>query len=98
MSEHQARSEIIDVINLYGVAVDSHAWDLLDDVFTADVHADFGPAGAGWKSAAAIKYAFKDFFETLTNHLHVMTGFCVLVDRDKANALTYRDWLLSRDL
>ncbi len=94
MSEHQARSEIIDVINLYGVALDSHAWDLLDDIFTADVHADFGPAGAVWKSVAALKFAFKDFHETLTNHMHTMTGSCVHVEGDKANALTYGDWLL----
>ena len=97
MSVLQDKSEIIDVINLYGVAVDSHAWDLLDDVFTADVHADFGPAGAVWKSAGAIKFAFKDFCETLTNHIHSMSGPCVYVEGDKAYALTYGDWLLSRD-
>ena len=97
MSVLQDKSEIVHVINLYGVALDSHAWDLLDEIFTADVHADFGPAGAVWKSLAALKFAFKDFHETLTNHMHTMTGSCVHVEGDKANALTYGDWLLSRD-
>ncbi|WAB91911.1 nuclear transport factor 2 family protein [Pseudomonas citronellolis] len=97
MSVTQDKSEIIEVINLYGVALDSHAWDLLDEVFTEDVHADFGPAGAVWKSVGALKFAFKDFHETLTNHMHTMTGSCVHIDGDTAYALTYGDWLLSRD-
>lgn len=97
MSVLQDKAEIIEVINLYGIALDAHAWDLLDDVFTEDVHAEFGPAGAVWKSVGALKFAFKDFHETLTNHMHTMTGSCVHVDGDKANAFTYGDWLLSRD-
>jgi len=96
MTVQQDKSDIIEVINLYGVALDAHAWDLLDDIFTPDVTADFGPAGALWKSVAALKFAFKDFHETLTNHMHTMTGSCVQVQGDKANALTYGDWLLSR--
>jgi SnoaL-like domain len=97
MSVPQDKSEIVDIINLYGVALDAHAWELLDEVFTANVHADFGPAGAVWNSVAALKFAFKAFHETLTNHMHTMTGSCVHVSGDKANALTYGDWLLSRD-
>ncbi|GAB3109578.1 nuclear transport factor 2 family protein [Aestuariicella hydrocarbonica] len=97
MSVTQDKVEIIDVINLYGVALDSHAWDVLDEVFTEDTHADFGPAGAVWNSVAALKFAFKDFHETLTNHMHTMTGSCIHVDGDTAYALTYGDWLLSRD-
>ena len=93
----QDRSEIVEIINLYGIALDAHAWDLLDQVFTADVHAEFGPAGAVWKSVGALKFAFKDFHETLTNHMHTMTGTCVHIDGDKAHAFTYGDWLLSRD-
>lgn len=97
MSITQDKAEIIEVINLYGVALDSHAWDLLDDVFTEDAHADFGPAGAVWHSVGALKFAFKDFHETLTNHMHTMMGSCVHLEGDTAYALTYGDWLLSRD-
>ncbi|MDE1165586.1 MAG: nuclear transport factor 2 family protein, partial [Pseudomonas sp.] len=64
MSVTQDKSEIIDVIDLLGVALDTHAWDLLDEVFTEDAHADFGPAGAVWQSVGALKFAFKDFHET----------------------------------
>ena len=97
MNVLQDKLDIMGIINLYGVAVDSHAWDLLDDVFIPDLHADFGPAGAVWKSVDAIKFGFKDFCETLSNHLHVMSGTCIHVDGDKANALTYGEWILSRD-
>lgn len=95
MIEHD-RSEIIQLINLYGLALDSHAWDLMDRIFTQDVQADFGPAGANWMSLAKVKFAFKDFHETLDNHMHTMMGHVVHVEGDKAWAFTYGDWLLVR--
>jgi hypothetical protein len=90
------RAEIIQVINLYGLALDAHAWDLLDEVFTEDVHAEFGPAGAVWTTLAKVKFAFKDFHERLDNHMHTMMGHVVHVDGDQAYAFTYGDWLLVR--
>ena len=73
---------IIQVINLYGLALDAHAWELLDEVFTPDVHAEFGPAGAVWEGVAKVKFAFKDFHETLDNHMHTMMGHVVHVEGD----------------
>lgn len=90
-------TDIINVINLYGLALDAHAWDLMDEVFTQDVHADFGPAGALWSGVDKLKYAFKDFHETLDNHRHTMMGHVVHVDGDTAYAFTYGDWLLVRN-
>ena len=90
-------TEIIQVINLYGLALDAHAWDLMDQIFTPDVHADFGPAGAVWSSLAKVTFAFKDFHETLDNHMHTMMGHVVHVDGDTAHAFTYGDWLLVRN-
>jgi hypothetical protein len=88
--------EIIQVINLYGLALDAHAWDLLDEVFTQDVLAEYGPAGAVWAGLAKVKFAFKDFHETLDNHMHTMMGSVVRVEGDTAYAFTYGDWLLVR--
>ncbi len=96
MSITEDKVEIIQVINLYGLALDAHAWDLMDEVFTEDVQADFGPAGAVWTSLAKVKFAFKDFHETLDNHMHTMMGHVVHVDGDTANAFTYGDSLLVR--
>jgi hypothetical protein len=90
-------TEIINVINLYGLALDAQAWDLMDQVFTQDVLTELGPAGAVWEGIDKLKYAFKDFHETLDNHRHTMMGHVVHVDGDRAYAFTYGDWLLVRE-
>ena len=43
MSVLQDKAEIVEVINLYGVALDAHAWDLLDDIFTRMRTLNSGP-------------------------------------------------------
>lgn len=90
-------TEIIQVINLYGLVLDSRSWDLMDQIFTQDAIADFGPAGALWKSLEEFTYGFKVFHESLDNHMHTMFGHVVRVDGDKAYAFTYGEWLLVRD-
>jgi hypothetical protein len=95
MAEHD-KAEIIEVLNLYGFALDAHQWDLFDRIFTEDVTAIFGPAGAGWSGLAEFKRSFAEFHETLDNHQHTMMGQLVHVDGDKANAFSYGNWLLVR--
>jgi AraC-like DNA-binding protein len=51
------REEIIQLINLYGFAMDTQRWDLFDRVFTEDVDADYGP-GSHWTDRAAFKRDF----------------------------------------
>ncbi len=96
MAEHD-KAAIIEVLNLYGFALDAQAWDLFDDVFTEDVVADFGPAGARWSDLANFKRSFGEFHSGLDNHQHTMMGHLVHVDGDKANAFSYGNWLLVRD-
>jgi len=91
------KTEIIQVINLYALVLDSQSWDLMDQVFTEDATADFGPAGALWKNLEEFTYGFKVFHESLDNHMHSMFGSVVEVDGDTAHAFTYGDWLLVRD-
>jgi SnoaL-like domain len=38
---------VVNVINLYPVAVDTQQWDLFDLAFTADAGADFGGRPSG---------------------------------------------------
>lgn len=48
------KAEIGEILNLYGLALDAHRWDLFDRVFTEDVVAEFGPAGqlgGAWPSS-----------------------------------------------
>ena len=96
MSDHD-KAAIIEVLNLYGFALDAHQWDLFDRVFTTDVTAEFGPAGAAWKGLENFKRSFADFHETLDNHQHTMMGHLVHVAGDKANAFSYGTWLLVRE-
>ncbi len=89
--------EIINIMNLYGFALDARAWDLFDLIFTADVEAVFGPAGAGWRGLDEFKRSFAMFHDTLDSHQHTMMGHVVHVDGDQANAFSYGNWLLVRE-
>ena len=68
----QDKAEIVEIMNLYGVALDAHRWDLFDLVFTDDVVAEFGPAGAAWRGLAEFKQSFAEFHQTLDSHQHTM--------------------------
>ena len=43
MQQLHDKAEIIEVLNLYGFALDARRWELFDKVFSEDVVADFGP-------------------------------------------------------
>lgn len=93
----QDKAEIIEVLNLYGLALDAHRFDLFDLVFTEDVTADFGPAGASWSGLAEFKRSFAQFHKQLDNHQHTMMGHVVQVDGDVAYSFSYGNWLLVRN-
>lgn len=97
MSEYDDKAAIIEVLNLYGFALDARAWELFDRVFSEDVVADFGPAGAQWTGLVDFKRSFAEFHDTLDNHQHTMMGHLVHVDGDKANAFSFGNWLLVRE-
>ncbi|GAA3310546.1 nuclear transport factor 2 family protein [Streptomyces cinereospinus] len=96
MVEHD-KAAIIEVLNLYGLALDAHRWDLFDRVFTEDVTAEFGPAGAAWSGLAAFRRSFAEFHARLDSHQHTMMGHLVQVDGDRAHAFSYGNWLLVRE-
>ena len=91
------KGSIIELLNLYGAALDAHEWDLFDRIFADDVIAEFGPAGASWTGLADFKRSFGEFHRTLDNHQHTMMGQLAHVDGDKANAFSYGNWLLVRN-
>ena len=45
MTEYDDKTEILEILNLYGFALAAHQWQLFDRIFTEDVIAEFGPAG-----------------------------------------------------
>lgn len=90
------KAEIIEILNLYGVALDAHRFDLFDLIFTDDVTAEFGPAGSAWSGLTEFKRSFAQFHEQLDNHQHTIMGQVVQVDGDEAYAFSYGNWLLVR--
>ena len=94
--EHD-EAAIIEILNLYGFALDAQQWNLFDRIFTEDVAADFGSAGVSWSDLADFKRFFAKFHSLLDNHQHTMKGHLVHVDGNKANVFSYGNWLLVRD-
>lgn len=90
------KAAIIEILNLYAFALDTHRWDLFDRVFSTDVVAEFGPAGTAWKGLPEFKRSFAEFHDTLDSHQHTIMGHLVEVDGDRAHAFSYGNWLLIR--
>ena len=92
MSDHQ---EIVQLVNLYGLAMDTRRWDLFDRIFTEHVDADYGPT-SHWQDRESFKRDFGSFHEVFDATQHVMTNHLVTIDRDTASAHTYGQWRLVR--
>lgn len=88
-------TDIIQLVNLYGLAVDSQRWDLFDRIFTADVEADFSEA-AHWHGLENFKQDFAAFHDPFDSTQHCMMNHLVEVDGDQAHAFTYGTWRLVR--
>ena len=89
------REEIIQLINLYGFAMDTQAWDLFDRIFAEYVDADYGPT-SHWTDRESFKRDFGSFHEVFDATQHVMTNHLVTVDGDEAHSHTYGAWRLIR--
>lgn len=74
-----ARQEIVDVTLRYGLALDTHDWELLRTCFTADAVADFGPWGCA-KGVEAIIGAAQPVMEGMDMTQHAMLNHLVELD------------------
>jgi ketosteroid isomerase-like protein len=79
---------IVNVINLYAVAVDTQKWDLFDRVFTDDATTDFGGPVA-FSGLATIKATFAAIHEPFSSTMHVTTNHHVEVSGSTASCLSY---------
>lgn len=89
------REDIIDLINLYGLAMDTRRWDLFDRIFAPEVDADYGPT-SHWMDRTSFKRDFGTFHELFDATQHVMTNHLVMVEGDVACSHTYGAWRLVR--
>jgi hypothetical protein len=80
---------IAAVLDLYAVALDSHSWDLFDEIFTADVEADYAEGQLHWHDLASFKRDFKALHEGMKGHQHILGAPQIVVEDDRAFALTY---------
>jgi hypothetical protein len=79
---------IVNVVNLYPVAVDTQMWALFDHVFTENVHVDFGWP-AVWDELGTLKLAFDAIHAPFAATQHATRGHHVVVDGDRATCLSY---------
>ncbi len=80
--------EITNVINLYALAVDTHSWDLLDQVFTPDIAIDFG-GPAAWTGLDALKEAFQAIHTPFRSTQHFTTNHQIKTAGDRATCTSY---------
>jgi SnoaL-like protein len=81
-------AEIVSVVNLYAIAVDTQRWHLFDRVFTSDVQADFGGTHR-WQSRDALKRDFEMFHAGFLATLHTTTNHAAVVAGTQANCISY---------
>lgn len=84
----QEIAAVINVINLYAVAVDTQQWNLFDQVFTDDATTDFG-GPAAFAGLAAIKQTFAAIHEPFASTMHVTTNHQVEASGETASCLSY---------
>jgi hypothetical protein len=86
---------ITQLVNLYGLAVDSQRWELFDRIFTADMDADYG-ATSHWTDREQFKSDFATFHDPFDSTQHTMSTHVVQVDGDRAHSFCNGGWRLLR--
>lgn len=89
------REDIVELLNLYGLAMDTRRWDLFDRIFLPFAAVDYGP-GSCWSALGAFKHAFSAFHALFDATQHGMSNHLVRVEGDLAFSITYGQWRLIR--
>lgn len=90
------RDEIVDLINLYALAIDTKSWGWFDRVFTPNVVADF--PGRRWIGLQQWTSDFAGFHEPFAATQHQMNVMRVTMRDNGLDVLTYGSWLLAPTL
>ena len=90
-------TEIVNVINLYALAVDATRWDLFERIFTRDVEVNALPNGH-WSDLASLRQKWAEFHDPLDGSTHTFTNHNVVVNGAKAHALSYVTVRLMRQM
>lgn len=79
---------VVNVVNLYAMALDSHRYSLFTQVFTEDVRCDFG-GGVEFNGREALATAFQAIHAGFSATQHMVCGHVVTVDGDTAHCASY---------
>jgi hypothetical protein len=82
------KQAIRDLQSAYSYAIDSGAYDKLDNIFTADAVGDYGRAGLV-HGVAAIKDTCRNALDPLTAAQHINTNHQAEITGDTASASCY---------
>lgn len=89
-------NEIIEQkIRLYGIAVDSRSWALFDEIFSADVVAEYG--ATKFDGLEAFKRGAEYAWGNFDRSQHAMSATAVKLRGAQANTLTYGNWHIVRN-
>ena len=80
------RLEIQDLITAYSYAIDFHAWDELDDIFTPDATLDFTATGGEAGDLPAMKAWLARTLPMFAGHQHLVATSQVVLAGDRASA------------
>ncbi len=78
------RLEIQDLITAYSYAIDFHAWDELDAIFTADATLDFTATGGDAGELPAMKVWLARTLSMFAGHQHLVATSQIVLGADTA--------------
>ena len=80
--------QIVNALNLYGLAIDTHRYELFDQVFAKEIEADYNPP-VFYRSLEEIKSHMEQFHASLDGSQHNITNHQVIVNGDRALSISY---------
>jgi hypothetical protein len=83
------RIEIADLLTRYTRAIDSGAWDRLDEVFTPEAHIDYTATGGIAEAFPKVKAWLAEVLPMFSSRQHVLGQSEVVVDGDAATVTAY---------
>ncbi|MBF6384174.1 nuclear transport factor 2 family protein [Nocardia farcinica] len=88
LQEISDRMEIEDLMVRYAHAIDTHQWDLLDELFTADAHIDYTAMGGPAGDLAATKQFLATALPNFPAFQHLISNSALTIDGDTATGRT----------
>ena len=88
LQEISDRMEIQILMNTYCTAIDTHDFDRLDEVFTADAYIDYRALGGIDGQFPEVKAWLKSVLVHFPNYFHMVSNTELHLDGDRARAKT----------